>query len=116
MKLLHVTIQTSKFDETIEFYENFAGLSIQRDLRPMGKPIVFLANGDNETCIEIIDNPEANDTGNKYLSIGFKTEDVDAKYDEFGKLGYEPTPMQSPMPQVKFFFVKDPAGVNVQFM
>jgi len=116
MKLLHVTIQTSKFEEEIKFYREFVGLNIQNDLRPMGKEIVFLADGEQEKYIEIINNPEAFDAGNKYLSIGFKTQDVEAKREEFEKLGFKPTPIISPLPQVKFFFVKDPAGVNVQFM
>lgn len=42
MKLLHVTIQTSKFEDEINFYQTFAGLKIQNDMRPLGKPIVFL--------------------------------------------------------------------------
>lgn len=116
MKLLHVTIQTSKFEEEIKFYQTYAGLKIQKDLRPAGKQIVFLADGDDETCVEIVDNPEADAAGNEYISIGFISQDVEAKREEFEKLGYNPTPMFSPMPQVKFFFVKDPAGVKVQFI
>ena len=30
--------------------------------------------------------------------------------------GFEPTPMITPAPNVKFFFVKDPNGVSVQFI
>ena len=116
MKLLHVTIQTSKFEEEIKFYQINVGLQIQRDLRPAGKQIVFLADGNDETCVEIIENPEADAAGNEYISIGFKTQDVEAKREEFENLGYNPTPMFSPMPKVKFFYVKDPAGVKVQFM
>ena len=50
------------------------------------------------------------------LSIGFQTEDAAAKREELIAMGMDATPMVSPNPQVQFFFVKDPAGVNIQFM
>ena len=115
MKMLHVTIQTTKFESEIEFYEKEVGLVLQRDMRP-AKELVFLANGEGETCIEVIHNPDAEDAGNQNLSIGFKTEDVEKKREELVAAGYDVTPMISPMPDVKFFFVTDPAGVKVQFM
>lgn len=115
MKLLHVTIQTNHFEEEIKFYEEQAGLTLQRDMRPV-KDLVFLANAAGETCIEIISNPEAEQSGNQNLSIGFETEDVEKKREDLIAAGYEATPMISPMPGVNFFFVKDPAGVNVQFI
>jgi len=115
MKMLHVTVQTVAFEEEIKFYEEQVGLVMQRDARPM-KDMVFLANAAGETCVEIIRTPEAVNTGNQYLSIGFKCEDVDAKREAMIAEGFEATPMITPMPGVKFFFVKDPAGINVQFM
>ena len=115
MKFLHVTIQTSRFEEEIEFYEKEVGLSILRDMRPM-KDLVFLANAEGGTCIEIIRLPEAELSGGPNLSLGFETEDVDKKREEMAQAGYELTPMISPMPGVKFFFVTDPAGVKVQFI
>ena len=115
MKFLHVTIQTNQFEKEIEFYEKEAGLTIQRDMRPK-KDLVFLANGSGETCVEVLRAEEAENTGNPYLSIGFKTEDVKAKHEQMASAGYDVSPMISPMPGVAFFFVTDPAGVKVQFM
>ena len=115
MKFLHVTIQTTRFEEEIEFYEKEVGLTLQRDMRPM-KDLVFLAGGAGETCVEIIRNDEADHTGGPNLSIGFKTDDVEAKREDLIAKGYQVTPMITPMPDVKFFFVVDPAGVNVQFL
>lgn len=116
MKLMHVTIQTDKFEEEIEFYEKFAGLKVMRDMRPMEKSIVFLAEDKADTCIEIIENKDAKNAGNSNLSIGFHAEDTDAKRNELAAAGFDPTPVVSPMPDVRFFFVKDPAGVTVQFI
>ena len=116
MKMLHVTIRTSRFDEELAFYRDIAGLAVTRDMRPMGRQMVFLANAPGETEIEIIGTPGAGDAGNQYLSIGFRTDDVFQKREELAAKGLEPTPMVSPAPGVNFFFVKDPAGVTVQFM
>ena len=116
MKMLHVTIQTDKSEEEVKFYREIAGLEIVRDMRPAGRNMVFLANGEGETEIEIIEAPNAENAGNEFLSIGFRTADVDAKREELVKLGMEAGPMVSPNPQVRFFFVKDPAGVTIQFM
>ena len=115
MKMLHVTIQTNRFETEVEFYKKEVGLTLMRDMRP-AKELVFLANGEGETCVEVIHNPDADDAGNQNLSIGFKTEDVEKKREELLAAGYQVTPMISPMPGVKFFFVTDPAGVQVQFM
>ncbi len=116
MKLCHVTIQTANFNEEIDFYTKYARLAIQRDMRPAGRNMVFLADEKGDTEIEIIERADATDSGNANLSIGFVTEDLDALRDTLVEEGLEPTDFVSPMPQVRFFFVKDPAGLNVQFM
>ena len=115
MKFLHVTIQTEKFDEEIKFYEEFCGLAIERDYREKGSDLVFLSNAAGETCVEIIRKAEAADAGNPDLSIGFKTDDVNAQYILMREKGFDAGPMIE-VPGAKFFFVKDPAGVRVQFM
>ncbi len=116
MKMLHVTIQTNKFEDELLFYQKIIGLQVVRDMRPMGRNMVFLANAGDETEVEIIEVPTAENAGNEYLSIGFLTEDVFAKHEELTAMGLQTTPMISPNPQVHFFFVTDPAGVKVQFM
>lgn len=116
MKIAHVTIQTDKFDEEVRFYEEQTELKVQRDMRPVGRNMVFLADAAGDTCIEIIENKDAADSGNPNFSIGFHTDDVAGKREALAAAGYDVTPMITPMPDVKFFFVKDPAGVTVQFI
>lgn len=116
MKMLHVTIQTNKFEDEMNFYLQIVGLRIIRDMRHMGRNMVFLANAEGETEVEIIEVPTAENAGSDYLSIGFLTDDVFAKHEELTAMGLKPTPMISPNPQVHFFFVTDPAGLKVQFM
>ena len=115
MKMLHVTIQTNKFETEIEFYEKEVGLTLLRDMRPK-KDLVFLANEAGDTCIEIINNPDAENAGNGNLSIGFGTDDPEGKREQMMSEGYEVTPMISPVPGTEFFFVQDPAGVRIQFI
>ena len=74
----------------------------------------FPTAGDTE--IEIIENPHAEISGNENLSIGFHAENLDSLRETLIADGLAPSPMISPMPNVRFFFVKDPAGVTVQFM
>ena len=116
MNMVHVTIQTFRFEEEIDFYEKHVGLKIQRDMRTVGKDLVFMGDSGSSTMIEIIRNDEAKDTGNPSLSVGFNSEDPDLIRNELVSAGLDPTPFIVPVPGVRFFYVKDPAGVNVQFI
>lgn len=115
MKLVHVTILTSHFEEELAFYREICGLSVVRDVRP-ARNMVFLADTPDASCIEIIENAEAEDAGSAYLSVGFHCDDVEAKREELMKAGWEVSEMVTPNPHTKFFYVKDPAGVRVQFI
>jgi lactoylglutathione lyase len=115
MKMKHVTISTAKLQESVNFYETFCGLTVQRRLENPGHNIVFLANGEGETCIELIEAPDAAFKGTG-ISIGFEVEDVPAYHKAMEDKGFNPTPIFSPNPHVKFFFVEDPNGVEIQFI
>lgn len=116
-KMEHVTIHTNKMAESIAFYQNVVGLKIQADMRGKGGPsIVFLANAPGNTCIELIESEKEGAFSGGGISIGFHTENVEAKREELIAEGYEPTPIISPNPHVRFFFVKDPSGVEIQFI
>ena len=116
MKMLQVTIRTNKFEEELMFYKEIVGLKIVRDLREKGRGIVFLADTEGDTCIEIIDTPDSDDAGNSFLSVGFDSGDVEKMREKLIGAGMEVSPIESPVPYVRFCFVKDPAGVTVQFM
>lgn len=116
MKLDQITIRTSRFDEETAFYRDIVKLQIEREIREENLHIVFLSNGEGETCIEIIQDEEAQLSGNPYLSIGFHTQDAEQLRNKLIELDYDASPMESPAPVVRFFFVKDPAGVRVQFV
>lgn len=115
MKMVHVTIHTCRFEEEVSFYQNIIGLSVDRDMRP-DRNMVFLSDAPGDTCIEIIEDMNAADAGNANLSVGFKCGDVDAKHAELKQAGLAVSDIIAPNPHVKFFFVKDPAGVRVQLI
>ena len=114
MKMQHITIRTAELEKSIKFYQDIIGLRMQRDLRQFGSPIVFLADGD-DPCIELIEDAAQAYSG-AGISIGFHVEDVEGKRAELEEKGFAPTPMISPDPNVKFFFIKDPDGVTIQFI
>jgi len=116
MKFVHVTIRTEKYTEELGFLQKVAGLRIVRDLRKIGQDIVFLSNAEGETDIEVINTPGSGSAGNKNLSIGFRSDAVEAKRKALIEMGMDVTPLISPVPNVQFFFVTDPAGVQVQFL
>ena len=115
MKMRHVTISTAKLQESVNFYEGICGLTVQRRMDNPGHTIVFLANGEGETAIELIESPDAPFKG-AGISIGFQVDDVTAYHKALEEKGFCPTPIFSPNPHVKFFFVEDPNGLEIQFI
>ena len=116
MKMMHITIQTKNFNEEVKFYQEIIGLTIQNEMNGMGRHIVFLGDNEGGMPIEIIDRPDAENSGNQFLSMGYKTEDVVKMRETLLEKGYEVSEMICPMSQIQFFFAKDPACVTIQFM
>ena len=116
MKMRHVTIQTRAFEEELRFYQEIVGLKIMRKLDFGGRGLAFLADAEGDTQVEIMENPDAENAGNEFLSVGFHTDDVDALHAELSRKLYPVTPIMEVSPEVRFFFVTDPAGVRVQFI
>lgn len=116
MKMQHITIHTPKLDESVKFYEEIVGLKVVQELRGKGPhDIVFLANAEGETCVELLEDTEQ-PYGGSGLSIGFKADDVEACREALIAQGLQVTPMIQPNPHVQFFFTKDPNGVEIQFI
>ncbi|MCC8151969.1 MAG: VOC family protein [Lachnospiraceae bacterium] len=116
MKMAHVTIMTEHLDESVAFYEEIVGLKIERDMRAdPAHQIVFLANAAGEPCVELVRNDDAPYTGGGLL-IGFEVEDAAAYREKLMGMGMEVGEMVSPNPHARFFCVKDPNGVEIQFV
>jgi lactoylglutathione lyase len=117
MSFCWVTINVKDMEESVKFYTDIVGLPVARRMKPMpGTEIVFLGSGGTE--VELIKNDKnTNPQFGKDISLGFTVDSVDAKI-EFLKgknIKVHAGPFQ-PGPMVKFFFVLDPSGVQIQFV
>jgi lactoylglutathione lyase len=116
VKFCWCTITVNVMEESIKFYQEIVGLSIDRRFREgENVDICFLGNG--ETKIELIHGPNHHAPGRvEGISLGFEVESLDETIKFIKEKGLEVAsgPFQ-PSPEVKFFFVKDPNGVNIQF-
>lgn len=117
MEFLWTSIHVRDIEASLAFYTEVVKLEVssQADL-PDGTKIVFLGKGD--THLELIYRPNHSiDNYSKDMSIGFRVESVDEMIETVKNAGYDifMGPIQ-PSPKIKFFFVLDPMGVNVQFV
>ena len=118
MKFLWTTIHVKDLDESAAFYTDIVGLKVLRrfEARP-GVEIAFLGTGaQGETKVELIAGERSGDesfAGN--IAIGFEVESADAMmaFIKRKNIPVHSGPFESP--NHKFFFVKDPNGMNVQF-
>jgi lactoylglutathione lyase len=118
MKFLWTGIYVKNLDESIAFYSDFAGLRvINRFPAGPGLEIAFMGNGaDHETMIELLaDEKKPSVNFSEYISIGFAVDSVDAMLETIRKKHMTVHIGPIEMPRSKFFYIKDPNGLNVQF-
>src|SRR5665648_86811 len=117
MKFCWCTITVDNMDESLKFYQEIVGLNISRRFSAgAGVEICFL--GEGETKIELVCNPNHKVMGKaEGISLGFEFKSVDEMIKVIKEKGLEvhSGPFQ-PNPYIKFFHVKDPNGVNIQFV
>ena len=117
MSFLWCTLHVRNLEESIEFYEKFVGLSVNRRIASrQGIEIVFLGNG--ETQLELVGNIDCYDYPiSDQISIGFSVDSVENKIMELKEAGIELySEIIQPNPHVKFVIVKDPNEISVQFV
>lgn len=115
MKILWTTVSINDMDETIRFYEQVLQVkNIRRFQAGPGREIAML--GEGEAKLEVI--CDRNKTAEKIhgVSMGYPVDDLDEKLAALQKMGYEPGPVISPHPGLRFAFLEDPNGINVQFV
>ena len=117
MKFCWCTITVNDMEASLKFYQEIVGLTLnKRFAAGPGMEISFL--GDGETEVELIYDPHHKAPGRvEGISLGFEVESVDSMMQYIKENGMEVDsgPFQ-PNPSVKFFFVRDPDGVNIQFV
>lgn len=118
MKFLWTTIYVTNLDESIAFYSDLLGLQqLKRFPAGPGVEIAFMGNGtDDETLVELLaDSNNSSVNFTEFLSIGFAVDSADAMMNtvESKNIPIHNGPIETP--SSKFFTIKDPNGVNVQF-
>ena len=118
MKFLWTTIYVKNLDESIAFYSDLAGLKmLKRFPAGPGIEIAFMGNGiDDETLVELLaDGNNSTVSHSEFISIGFAVDSVDAMLDtvKSKNIPVHSGPVETP--GSRFFSIKDPNGLNVQF-
>jgi len=110
-------------DESLKFYEEMVGLTVTRRFSPRENlDVAFLGNG--ETEIELLCDglyPQTDAVTRAALdtmSIGFILDlPLEAMREKLIAAGHtEMSPILSPSPTIRFFYVHDPNGFKVQFV
>ena len=118
MKFLWTTIYVKNLDESIAFYSNPVGLQVlKRFPAGPGMEIAFMGNGmNNETLVELLaDSNNSTVNYSEFISIGFAVDSVDAMLDTVKSKNIPVHNGPFETPGSKFFTVKDPNGLYVQF-
>ena len=118
MKFLWTTIYVKNLEESLAFYSDLVGLQmLQRFPGGPGIEMAFMGNGiDGETLVELIaDSNNSSVNHSEFIYIGFSVDSVDEMLDTVKRknIAVHSGPVETP--GFKFFCIKDPNGVNVQF-
>lgn len=116
MAFLWATIHVKSMEASLKFYQEVVGLNLRRRFSPSaGQDIAFLGVGETEVELYYIEGETHPETISG-ISLGFTTSDANSKMIELKSQGYEVSDMISPNPNLQFFYVKDPDGLNIQFV
>ncbi|OJU18494.1 MAG: hypothetical protein BGN88_11210 [Clostridiales bacterium 43-6] len=117
MNFCWCTITVNNLEQSVKFYQEILGLRVERQFSPNpGMEIAFLTD-ESGMEIELIKFADRTVTEEKKgISLGFTVkslEDAMAMVKENG-IAVIGQPVITPM--VKYFFIKDPNGVNLQLV
>ena len=110
------TVSVNDMDESLKFYQEIVGLMLNRRYKAgPGVEVAFLGNG--ETLVELISNTKEPAQIGQNISLGFIVKSVDDMIKFLKEKGVEiDGEVMQPNPHIKFFFVKDPNGLRIQFV
>ncbi len=118
MKLNFLTFFITNTEKTIEFYEELAGLKVERRFNPGIGEIVFMGNGGDDTKLEFI-NANSKELSYKQgsgMTMCFLCEgDLEQLREKAVKIGYNPSDIYDKGPAPVNFTVLDPNGILVEF-
>jgi lactoylglutathione lyase len=115
MHFLHLTFRVRDIKKSITFYEEFIGLKIQKHLTSSEWEVVFLADEEGATMIELVSIPEGVMVEAKGLTVCFQTDDLDGVFKQAQDLSLNPSDIRNPDPENRYFYVYDPDGISIEF-
>ncbi len=114
MHIKHVALRVNNLEESIKFYETITELTISRRFKAEPGEVAFMTNGNGETEIELISMPQGETFEGKGMFICFETDKLDEMHKLAQDRGLNPSDIQNPDIQTRYFYVYDPNGVSVQ--
>ena len=122
-KYIHSMIRVLDEARSVDFYDRCFGLKVAERLDFEKFTLVYLANGESETELELTINKgrtEPYDLGDGYGHVAFSVEDVDALHARLEAEGLSPRKLVDFAPGgeviARFFFIKDPDGYEIEVL
>ncbi|MCC9296160.1 VOC family protein [Clostridium sp. WLY-B-L2] len=118
MNLCWITLNVKNMEESLKFYSELLGIKVFNRFSPGPGVDIAMVGEKDKPKIELIcsrnSNSEIEASG---ISIGFEVKSLDEtmKYMKSKGIIIKRGPI-SPSPKVKFFFIEDPNGVEVQIV
>ncbi|MEI2281032.1 MULTISPECIES: VOC family protein [Paenibacillus] len=116
IKLNWITLRVRNLEASIHFYHNLLGLIVQRRFESRGRQIAMLGLGKtSETSLELIEGSEQVLKPDAGISIGYEVTSLDEtmKHLENMQIPILRGPVE-PNPRLRFIYIVDPDGFEVQ--
>lgn len=116
MKLNYITFMVRDIEKSVAFYKELASLQTMNSMSFDAGEIVFLANIQGETMLELIEFEGSDKVETKGMVISFSADiELEELRDKAIALGYSPSEIIDGKPKPKHFTVADPDGITVEF-
>ena len=115
MHFLHLTFMVRDVEKSIQFYEGFVGLKIQKKFKHGAGDVVFLADQNGATQIELVYVPSPIKVETKGMTVCFENPDLDGIYKKAQENSLNPSDIRNPDPENRYFYVYDPDGISIEF-
>ena len=117
MKFCWITLHVKDIKESLKFYHELLGVEISERFSTGDSEIVMLGESDKPKIELICDKSEGVEIKSRGISIGFEVDSLDdaMNYVKSNNIPIEKGPI-SPSPNISFFFIKDPNGIEIQLV
>lgn len=117
MKFSHVTIMVKNLDESLAFYQDIIGLSLQNRMQtgPDGE-IAFLGDGDTMRLELAYNKTKGSPVYDENFFIGFMINSMDETVGFLKAKGIESSDIVPLKPPARCIFITDPNGIKLQLL